>query len=747
MKLFLRSKSKAYRFEDCYPQGNGLIGIMDNCGPIKNSIVLNDEGMWSGNKASKTQKYCGKEGLNEIREALKNKDFAQAERLVKEKISGQECESYIPIGELTIDKGWGSFRKYERVLDIERAVLSSSYVLSDREYNEESFVSNPDNVYVKKITSSQKSIFRIRFLTTHPTTIDYKDKLLTVLGRAPSHIVYYGLPSQKPIQYDENEPGQLFSIAIKLETDADQIYYSNGTIRVANATFLTIYYSSLTETGLLAIPSSDLPESVVNKSNLDTGLIETQLTNYVVNNTNMAYKKRYLGCLKNHLEDYSRLFSRTSFQINQVDKSPENLNVALRKRNQDDSLIVTSYAFSRYLMISSSRENSALPANLQGIWSREKRPMWSSGYTMNINLQMNYWPVMSANLSECSLPFFKFVKNLMYSGMKNSKEIFEMNGFFLGHNSDSSFHSSPVGGETKYSSASYSLSMATSGWLVNQMFDIYSFSKDQELLEQSILPVAEQAILFYLDYLYENEKGELCSGPDISPENSYLFNGNKYSIDEAPAMTLAVIRELFENYLEYGKDNNLLKIVKETRGKIQGYRVCEDGRIAEWSSDLKEADINHRHLSHLYGLYPGKEILENEDLKRASLKTLEARGDGGTGWSLAWKICLYARLGLGDKANELLKKQFRPTYAKRGQRGGSYFSLLSAHPPFQIDGNFGTLAGINEILLQALSEKGINSIPSDWKSGKVTGLRTRENKHVDIEWRDGEIINTKIKNL
>lgn len=746
MNLFLRSETKAQRFEDCYPQGNGIIGIMDNCGAISNSIVLNDEGMWSGNKTTKTPKKCGKEGLEEIRDALNKKDFSRAEELVKEKISGRECESYIPVGELTIDKGWGSYRKYERVLDLETSVLSSSYVLADKEYKEESFVSNPSNVFVKKITCSQKSLFRIRFLSTHPTTIQYKEKLLTVIGRAPSHIVYYGLPSKKPIQYDKDEPGQAFALAIRIDTDASQIYHSSGTLRIADATYMTIYYSSMTEIGLSNTESlKTLTNNIVNATSNKS--IETELIDRVSKNVDMAYEKGYLGCLKEHIDDYTRLFSRTSFQINQVTKSPSNLNFALKKRDQDDSLIVTLYAFSRYLLISSSRENSALPANLQGIWSRARRPMWSSGYTMNINLQMNYWPVMSANLSECALPFLRFVKNLMYSGRKSCREMFDMDGFFLGHNSDSSFHSSPVGGETKFSSASYSLSMATSGWLVNQMFDIYSYSKDQQLLDDTILPVAEQAILFYLDYLYENEKGELCSGPDISPENSYLYNGNRYSIDEAPAMTIAVIRELFKYYLEYGKDNNLLKRVKDINGKIQGYRVNEDGRIAEWSSDLKEADINHRHVSHLYGLYPGKEILENEDLKRASLKTLEARGDGGTGWSLAWKICLYARLGLGDKANELLKKQFRPTYAKRGQRGGSYFSLLSAHPPFQIDGNFGTLAGINEILLQALSEKGINAIPSDWKSGKVTGLRTRENKHVDIEWRDGEIINTKIKNL
>ena len=730
MKAFLRSIRRARRWEDCYPLGNGTIGVMDNCAPVTGTVWLNDEGFWSGVPNMDKANSGGKEALEEIRECLKNEDFKTAQDLVKEKISGKECESYIPIGKLNIYKGWGIVRDYHRKLDLNTAVMECEYSLRENQYKEESFVSYPDKIYAKKITSENKSIIKLQFDSRHPHKIGYKDKFLWVEGYAPDHVVFNGLPSKKPIVYSENGESIKFAFGIKFDTDAQVIYFTENGVRLANATYVIMYYTSIT----------DCDKEVANVEEVKKVL-------------DKALEKGYEACKQDHIEDYKKLFDRVEFELNGVTESPENLDKALRLVNKTgeglDALICTLYAFGRYITIASSREGSKLPSNLQGIWNKSYRPKWNSAYTTNINLQMNYWPVDSANLSECGRPFVNFVKALCEDSKVNTPKVFGCDGFATGHNSDIWAQSAPIGGETMWSSASYSLCMGASGWLTNQIFDMYRYNLDDKFLKDDVLPVMEECVKFYLDFLYEDEKtGRLLCGPDISPENSYRFNGGTYSIDVAPEFTIAIIRELFVNYLLVIKEeNDYTKRIKNALPKLGGYNITSEGRIAEWSKNYEEAEPHHRHVSHLYGLYPGLEI--NKDtpkLMAACRESLKARGEGGTGWSLAWKICLYARLGEGDKCLEFLKKQFSPVRRQHGQAGGSYGSLLSAHPPYQIDGNFGTLAGINEMLIQSDGENTfyLPALPASWKEGKIKGIRVRGNKTVNLEWKDGKVISAEI---
>lgn len=758
MKTFLRSNTWAKKYESCYPQGNGTIGVMDNLSPIKSVIWLNDESMWSGKfKAENTENIeenilehtNRKDLINEIRKALDELDLNKAEKLVKEEIAGKECESYIPIGKITIDKGWGIPTKYTRELDIDRSVLCAKYILNEREYHEESFVSNPENIYVKRISCNKSAIFRVRILTDHRVKYNFENNTLYAFGRAPSHIVYAGIPSLRPIIYDDLNKSIVFGIGIKIDTDAEYVYYSNDGFRLANATYLNLYYTSLTSYSLAY--EKEFRAKISGEAVLDTLENSKTLKEIIEKTLNNAFLKTYIGCLNSHIKDYKKIFDRMTLEINNVLESPSNLVKSLKEFNKGgadlDSLIVTLYNYNRYLLISSSRENSLLPANLQGIWSKGKRPRWSSGYTLNINLQMNYWGALNSNLYECTRPLIEFVKHIALSGEITAREKFGCKGFVLGHNSDAWFHSSPVGGETKNNSSSYSLSIATSGWLVNQLYDIYKYTLNEKYLRDDVLPLMEKALIFYLEYLYLDKDGKYCTGPDISPENSYLLKSEKHSIDKAPTITLSVVRELMRNYIECViPGEGIYDKVKSELDKIQGYRITSDGRIAEWSADYEETEITHRHLSPLYGIYPGSDLLKDENLVRAANKTLIYRGDAGTGWSLAWKICMYARMKDGETAFKLLKKQFAPVRGKYGQKGGSYLSLLSAHPPFQIDGNFGTLAGINEMLVQSLGEKIelLPAIPSAWKNGQVKGMRTRGNKIVNFAWKEGRIISSEI---
>lgn len=758
MKTFLRSKTWAKKYESCYPQGNGKIGIMDNLAPVKSVIWLNDETLWSGTFSNikpktntcKEEEIAKKRAiLTKIRSALEESNFKEAEKIVKEEIAGNECESYIPIGKITIEKGWGFPTNYERELDIDRSVLTCHYVLNEKEYSEVSFVSNPDNVFVKRISCNKASIFRIRLFSEHRLNFSFENNILYAFGYAPSHIVYDGLPSIKPIIYDEKADCIKFVLAIKIDSDAKYIYYSDDSVRIVNATYLNLYYTSITNYKDLINQGFQNTNQTKPSDNMTVLLRET-----VTNIVNNAFQKTYIGCLNSHIDDYTRIYNRVLFEINGVSASPSNLVKSLKeiqKTGADlDSLIVTLYNFNRYLLISASRENSLLPSNLQGIWSKANRPRWSSGYTLNINLQMNYWGALNSNLFECIKPFIEFVKRIAILGEDTAREIFGCNGFVLGHNSDAWFHSSPVGGETSKSSSSYSLSIATSAWLINQLFDIYRFTLDEKFLKEDLIPLMEKCLAFFVDYLYLDKDGKYCTGPDISPENSYIFSGEKFSIDKAPTLTLAVIRELMKNYLASIKpETGVYDQVKYILDNMQGYKINSDGRIAEWSSEYQEAEIKHRHLSHLYGIYPGSDLLKDDNLRVAAKKSLDTRGEEGTGWSLAWKICMYARMKDGETALKLLKKQFSPVRNKYGQKGGSYLSLLSAHPPFQIDGNLGTLAGINEMLVQSHGEKieFLPAIPSLWKDGHIRGLRVRGNKVVDIEWKDGQIVSSNISAL
>ncbi len=694
MENVLYYKKSARYFEQSLPVGNGRIGGLVFGNLKKERIALNEDSLWSGYPKDLNKKDAHKY-LDDVRKAIFEKDYKRTKDILNKDMHGHWSEAYLPFGDLIIKYSGVSRRNYKRSLDISTGVA----MVESQDFKETVFVSHPAQLMVINVHSESGVSFKVSFDSQLKHNCKTIEDSLVINGQAPEVCMppYYN-SGETVVQGDR---GMKFCGAVKVLGNA---VFSGDCIEVRNQKDTTLLVSLATS----FVDFQSMPDADAEK------IAFAYFDNI----------KSYNILLSEHKSDFSSLFNRVEFKLDgsRDDLTTDKRIKRMKKHNDDNALIALLFQYGRYLTISASRKGTNA-MTLQGIWNTKLRAPWSSSYTTNINTQMNYWCTDIANLSECFEPLTEFVKKLSINGTVTAKDYYDCSGFCAHHNSDIWGATYPAGYPNGDGDAvQYACWNMSAVWLLNQLYEHYLYTNDEDYRSE-LIPLFEGCLAFFKDFLVKKD-GNLVTCPSISPENNYRDNGFALAPTYMPSMDREILYDFFANCRELGFEAPCIEQVK----------VASDGRIPEWAEEFEETEIHHRHVSHLYCIYPSR-FIQSEELNKAAEKSLEVRGFGGTGWSLGWKVCLWARLRNGENALRLIKQQL--TYIspviKLHNGGGSYPNLFDAHPPFQIDGNFGVTAGIAEMLKN-------EALPKDW-SGKIKGLKNYGGKEISYSFKNGKKVN------
>ncbi|MCI8441388.1 MAG: glycoside hydrolase family 95 protein [Provencibacterium sp.] len=733
--LCYRAPAKAWT--QALPLGNGRLGAMIYGDPLEEKADLNLDTLWSGDGHCK-ENPAAAGALGEIRGLIKKGEREKAEEQIKGRLLGDWTESFLPAASLKIRLPFAKAGEYSRSLFLGRALFCCGYTAKGNRVEEEAFVSAEDGILLLRMRAEKPFDAQISLesLLQHMARAEENGILLT--GRAPVYAAPSYFKCEQPIRYEQGK-GMRFAVFLSLRTQGGQVTAAGKSLQVCGATAIELRIAGATD--FEQQENFDCPSAC-----------RRQLQ--------AAEKQSFEQLLARHEQRFSALFGRVSIDLGGEPEEPCDTAEVLGRVQQEPELTAPMaallYDYGRYLLISASFPGSEC-ANLQGIWNAELRAPWSGNYTVNINTEMNYWMAEMGALPECHLPLFQMLQRAARRGEKTAREIYGLPGWVTHHNIDLWGHSSPVGGPADDNPCRFAIWPMSGGWLCRHLWEHYLFTGDRDFLRETAYPLMRGAAEFYLSYLCEYN-GQLVTSPSTSPENTFVGEDKKeHAVSIACTMDVAILRELFSFFpaacRELAIEDPLAREAERAAERLPGFQIGRHGQLQEWLEDFEEIDPHHRHVSPLYALYPAQLIRPQRDrqLAEACRVFLERRGDEGTGWSIAWKACLWARLGDGERAEKLLRRQLRLTEqtgtALTG--GGTYPNGFCAHPPFQIDGNFGFAAAVGEMLLQ--SGEGeiqlLPALPAGWGSGSVKGLRASGGFAVSFSWEKGRVICCEVSSL